>query len=110
MMAYIPRWRGEAAVVVPAGKVPVACVCLLLKAMAATRAQIWKGSRTDHERNGFATKPHTPCLELNCILSPLAALYVVDTFFKIINQILVATQVPMNSGVMTWYLLSMINL
>jgi hypothetical protein len=37
MMAYIPRWRGEAKVVVTASKLSdicVTCVCLFLKAMA----------------------------------------------------------------------------
>ena len=69
-----------------------------------------KRHEQDQEQNGFVSKPHTPCFELDCLLSSLASLCVVDPFLELINQILVATQVPMNSGIMTWYLLSMINL
>ena len=53
----------------------VAC-CLFLKAMAATRVRIWKWSRMGHEQKDFVV---ILCLELDCILCPLAPLCVVDT-------------------------------
>jgi len=56
-------------------------------------ARIRKGHEQDHEQNGFAPKPPTPCFEFNCTLSPLASLCVVDTLFKLVNQNLVVTQV-----------------
>ena len=45
-----------------------------------------KRHKLDHEQNGFAPKPHTPGLEVDCSISPLASLYVLDTFFKLINH------------------------
>jgi len=83
-MAYIPRWRGEADII-PAGKVcgretSVACVCLFLKVMAATRAPIWKDHEHNHEQDDFAPRPHTSCLEFDYISSSLALLDIVDTF------------------------------
>jgi hypothetical protein len=48
-------------------------------------------------------KQHTSCIELDYISSPLALLCAVDTFLKLITQILAVTQVLMvlEFGVMT---------
>ena len=84
MMAYIPRWRGEADIV--AGKVcrQQACVCLFFRVMAATQAPIWK----DHEQeDDFAPNPHTACLEIDYIFS-LALLCVLYTSPKLNDQML----------------------
>ena len=88
MTAYIPRWRGEAKVVAAREdmysqkELRVVCGCLFLRAMAATRAQIWKLSRTYQEQimNRTILRRDRTLLALYlCILSHLAPFYVVDT-------------------------------
>ena len=60
MTAYILRWRGEAEVVArykEKRSEPVACDCLVLKAMAANQERIRKLSRTYHEQRLVHTPP-----------------------------------------------------
>ena len=97
MTAYIPRCRGEAKDVVAANRLAgedalrsdTCRLCLFV--FEGNGNEFGKRHEQDCERNGFAPKPHTPCFEIDCILSPLASLCVIDTFLKLINQILVVT-------------------
>ena len=65
--------------------------CLCLFVFEGNGNKFGKRHEQDQEQNGFVSKPHTPCFELDCILSSLASLCVVDPFLELINQILVVT-------------------
>jgi len=74
--------------------------------MAATRASnLEKDHEQDPEENDFARRPHTAHVELDCILSHLPSLCVIDTFLKLVDQMLLFTQVLLSQvngiGVMT---------
>jgi hypothetical protein len=87
MTAYIPRWRGEAKDVVVASD--MCHLCLFVFEGIGSNSSTNLESVTNKITNRMVLHlNHTPCFELDCLLSSLASLCVVDTFLELINQIL----------------------